>query len=412
MLLFDVRHARVGGEEVRLLLRMASLLRMKSLPRRALIVCSALSLMQGSVTPVQAALPAPRPDISAIPSVVYFALDQNAMGAGMAPRLPVVARMVAGLVCAVTGKPTPDAAWRTLVKPGEKVGIKVSAQPGPVGGTHPAVAQAVVEGLLAAGIPANDIIVWDRRRDDLVACGYDKIPGLNLRWVEKGAGYDPRAVVNSPAIGQLVYGDLSFKESRSSLSDILGPKAQLSNESHLPVLLAREIDKVINIPSLCDSYFTGVNGALAAMTVGILDNWRRFSKGDGYGDSALAECYADERIGKKVILTIMDGMALQYAGGPYASPVNCVSYASLFASKDPVAIDATALRLIDEQRQLSSMPKASEDGGHVVEAASRGLGNNEEKLITLKRIGVGGFSQQPAVASPAVPPSSSVKTPR
>lgn len=346
-----------------------------------------------SIGDLQAELPPPRPDPAETPSLVYFALDSNAVGAGMTPRLPVVSRMMAGLVCAVTAKATPEEGWRSLVKPGEKVGVKVSAQPGPIGGTHTAVAQAVVEGLVAAGIPANDIIVWDRRREDLVACGYDKIAGLNMRWVEKGAGYDPRAILNTAAIGQLVYGDLSFKESRSSLSDILGPKAQLSNESHLPVLLAREIDKVINIPSLCDSYFTGVNGALAGMTVGILDNWRRFSKGDGYGDSALAECYADERIGKKVILTILDGMTLQYAGGPYASPVNCVSYSSLFVSRDPVAIDATALRLIDEQRLLSSMPKASNDGGHVVEAASKGLGNNDQKMITMKRIGVGGFSQ-------------------
>jgi hypothetical protein len=147
---------------------------------------------------------------------------------------------------------------------------------------------------------------------------------------------------------------------------------------------------VINIPSLCDSYNTGVYGALAGMTIGILDNNRRFGKGDGYGDSALASVYADERIGKKVILTIMDGMVLQYAGGPYPSPVNCVSYSALFASRDPVAIDATALRLIDEQRQLSSMPKASEEGGHVKEAEANGLGNAEEKMVRLRRIGVGG----------------------
>jgi len=83
-------------------------------------------------------------------------------------------------------------------------------------------------------------------------------------------------------------------------------------------------------------------------------------------------------------------MVLQYAGGPYPSPVNCVAYSTLFASKDPVAVDATALRLIDEQRQLSKMPKASEDGGHVGEAASKGLGNKDEKMISLLRIGSGG----------------------
>jgi uncharacterized protein (DUF362 family) len=354
---------------------------------------SALTLvfMAAIFTPhsARADLPPPRTDPGPTNSMVYFALDQGAMGSKMTPHLSVVSRMVAALVCAVTGKPTPPEAWRSLVKPGEHVGIRVAAEPGPVGGTHPAVARAVVEGLEDAGIPPENIIVWARRREDLVACGYDKVPGLNLRWVEQGAGYDPKAVVTTAAIGELVYGDLSFKETQNSLADIIGPKSQLSNESHLPIVLSRQVDKVINIPSLCDSYYTGVNGAMAGMTLGILDNWRRFSKGTGYGDSALAEVYGSDLIGKKVILTLMDGMVLQYAGGPYPNPANCVVYSTLLASRDPVAVDATALRLIDEQRLLSRMPKASDDGGHVLEAAQQGLGNADEKLITLKRIGLG-----------------------
>jgi len=330
-------------------------------------------------------LPPPRPE--ATPSLVCFAMEQDAVGAGMTPVQSVVNRMVAGLACAVTGKPTPGEAWRSFVKPGEKVGIRVSTQPGPVGGTHPQVARAVVDQLVEAGIKPSNILVWDRRRQDLAAAGYEGVPGLNLRWVEQGSGFDPRATVECAAIGQLVYGDFEFKENRTSLADILGPKAQLSNRSHLPVILSREVDKVINIPSLCDSTYTGIHGALAGMTLGILDNWRRFGNGRGYGDAALAEVYADPRIGKKVILTIMDAMVLQYAGGPFPSPVNCVEYGTLLASRDPVAVDATALKLLDEQRLVSKLPKASSDGGHVAEAESRELGNADEKMIKLIRIG-------------------------
>ena len=356
-------------------------------------------------------LPPPRADTSTNKSVVWFALDSQGMGAGMTPKPEVVSRMVESLVCAVTGTSSASDAWRSLIKPGEKVGIKVSSQPGPVGGTHPAVAQAVVEGLIAAGIKSGDIIVWDRRREDLVAAGYDRIPGLNLRWIEKGAGYDPRVMVTASATGRLVFGDLGFKESQNSLSDILGPTAQLSQDSHVPIILSRDVDKVINIPSLCDSYFTGINGALAGMTLGTLDNWRRFGRGEGYGDSALADVYGSEWIGKKVALTIMDAMVLQYAGGPYPSPVNCVTYSALFASKDPVAIDATGLRLLDEQRSVSRMPKASLDGGHLAEAESRGLGNADEKMIQLKRTairtarasGVGSASE--ATPYPTSPPA-------
>ena len=353
-------------------------------------------------------LPPPRPE--ATPSLVCFAMEQGVVGPGMTPVQSAVNRMVAGLACTITGKPTPGEAWRSLVKPGEKVGIRVSTQPGPIGGTHPQVARAVVEQLVAAGIKPSDILVWDRRREDLVAAGYEGIPGLNLRWVEQGSGFDPRATVECAAIGQLVYGDFEFKENRTSLADILGPKAQLSNKSHLPVILSREVDKVINIPSLCDSTYTGIHGALSSMTLGMLDNWRRFGNGRGYGDSALAEVYADPRIGKKVILTIMDGMVLQYAGGPFPSPANCVAYGTLFASRDPVAVDATALKLLDEQRLVSKLPKASEDGGHVAEAESRGVGHADEKMIKLLRIGNGresGSLPRPSqTATPQPVPSS------
>ena len=260
-------------------------------------------------------------------------------------------------------------------------------KPEDIGLLHVMLENHYLMATLAAGIPSANIIVWDRRRDDLVACGYDRTPGLNLRWIEDGEGYDPRAVVTTSAIGQLVYGDLSFRNTRSSLADILGPQTQLSNESHLPMVLSRGVDKVINIPSLCDSYYTGINGALAGMTIGILDNWRRFGKGEGYGAAALAEIYSDERISKKVVLTMMDAMILQYAGGPSASPVNCISYGMLLASRDPVALDASALHLLDEQREISRMPKASEDAGHLEEAAAKGLGNNDPKMITLRRVG-------------------------
>ena len=353
-------------------------------------------------------LPPPHPE--ATPSTVYFAMEQNAVGPGMTPEQSVVNRMVAGLVCAITGKPTPDQAWRSLVKPGEKVGIRVATQPGPVGGTHPQVPRAVVDQLVDAGIKPSDIIVWDRRREDLAAAGYEGFPGLNLRWIEQGSGFDPRATVECAAIGQLVYGDFEFKENRTSLADILGPKSQLSNQSHLPVILSREVDKVINIPSLCDSTYTGIHGALAGMTLGILDNWRRFGNGRGYGDAALAEVYSDPRISKKVILTIMDAMVLQYAGGPFPSPVNCVEYGTLIASRDPVAVDATALKLLDEQRIVSKLPKASEDGGHVAEAESRGLGNADEKMIKLLRVGNGresGSLPRPARTSTPQPVPSS-----
>ncbi len=59
--------------------------------------------------------------------------------------------MVDRLVCASTGKPNVADAWRSLVSPTDRVGIKVSTQAGPVGGTHPEIVAAVINGLKQAG---------------------------------------------------------------------------------------------------------------------------------------------------------------------------------------------------------------------------------------------------------------------
>ena len=75
----------------------------------------------------RAELPPPRPEPTPPNSIVYFASDQNAVGPKMTPRYPMVSRMVAGLVCAVTGRPTSGEAWRTLVKPGDRVGRAAEA---------------------------------------------------------------------------------------------------------------------------------------------------------------------------------------------------------------------------------------------------------------------------------------------
>src|SRR5438552_4808192 len=66
-----------------------------------------------------------------------------------------------------TGKPTLAEAWRSLVSTQDTVGIKVFSAPGPTRGTRPAVVEAVVKGLLAAGQPPRQVVVWDKHLSDL-----------------------------------------------------------------------------------------------------------------------------------------------------------------------------------------------------------------------------------------------------
>lgn len=360
----------------------------------------ATAALLGAMLPLMADTtesPAPFPK-----STVYFTMRLSSLEPGGGARAVVVKRMVDELVEAVTGIRPARAAWASLVKPGERVGIKVSAAAGAVAATKPEVAAAVAAGLASAGVKPSDIVVWDRNRGDLAAAGYPvQSPLYRLEWTMPGKKYDDGAIVTAPTIGRLIWGDLAFgNPSLTRKQDILPSGGQISSTSHYAAVLTRDVDKIINIPSLTDSFLTGVNGALANMTLPNLDNWRRFTGPPSHGDPHLAEIYSDAMIRDKVVLTILDGLILQYAGGPFPGPAYSVPYHTLFASTDPVAIDATARRLLDDYRIPAKLPSLKDTTRWLESAHTLGLGNFDEDRIDL--VAVGGA--RPATPTLTPPP--------
>jgi uncharacterized protein (DUF362 family) len=305
----------------------------------------------------------------------------------------VVRRMVDDLVMAATGEQTVGAAWGSLVKPSDVVGIKVCTNGAPLFSSHPAVVNAIVAGLAGAGVPRQNIVVWDRDEHLLKVGGYQaRSAGYRLMWSE--GNYDPKAVITSPISGKLIYGDLLFM---AKIPDTLDgaargeddekakrkPRSQenLSDESHLSTVLTRVVTKVINVPVLSDNIYCGLSGALFNMTIQNLDNWRRLVQDPIGGDPSIPEAYADPRVGDKVVFQIMDGLIALYAGGPMGDANYAVHYGTLFASKDPVAMDAVALQRIDEWRARAQMEPASKTAKYIQTAFSYGLGNADLSKI-------------------------------
>ncbi len=326
-------------------------------------------------------------------SKIFYALDTRVLGEGKKPDAAIVRRMVDSLVTEITKKPTVAEAWQSLVSPKDIVGIKVSTGAGILGGTREAVTAAVVSGLRAAGLPREHIIVWDRNLADLLACGYkNNDPDYTLRWVDPKTGFDTKSQVNAPVLGKLIWGDSRFGNSSTArFSDMLSSGEQLSNQSYYSKVLSKEVTKIIHIPSATDSFLTGINGALAGMTLSNLDNWRRFTKAPDHGDPYIAEIYNDEIIRSKVVLTILDALILQYAGGPYVNPNFTVDGAAIFASRDPVAIDATLREMIDEVRKASKLPPVRPMTGYIETAVALGLGQSAPSKIETIRSGVSGL---------------------
>lgn len=320
---------------------------------------------------------------------VYSASDPASLGPGQQVNAQVVRRMVDSLVMRATGQATVASAWGSLVSKSDRVGIKVSAAGRAASGTNPEVVEAIVAGLSAAGVPPSQIIVWDRNLEELVAAGYRKDSSrYQLRWVDPTRGYDKKAQVSAPVLGKLIWGDSGFgMKSGERFADLIGPGDQLSNKSYYATILTSGVTKIINVPALADSFLTGVNGALANLTLPNLDNWRRFTRPPAHGDPYLAEIYADAIIHDKVVFTIMDGLVLQYAGGPFPNPGFVVENFTLLAGNDPVAIDATALRRLEEFRKTSKLPSLAPMTKWLESAESIGLGKYRDSDIDIIRIG-------------------------
>jgi hypothetical protein len=123
-------------------------------------------------------------------------VENPAATTAFAPHLNVVRAMVNRGMTNLTGKPTQTAAWLSLVSTQDVVGLKVLSAPGPNSGTRPAVVEVLVEGLLAAGLPPEHIIVWDREAVDLrLARYFDLADRYHIR-VAGSAQRNPASAAN------------------------------------------------------------------------------------------------------------------------------------------------------------------------------------------------------------------------
>ena len=323
---------------------------------------------------VDANAPAQLPKPAAV-SIVAVARDFAAMD-GFEENPAITRAMVNSVVKAATGCATVEDAWRSLATPTDRVGIKVTAAGGRYFATRRGVVAAVVAGLKSAGVPEKNIFVWDRDAAALRAAGFTaERVGCEVRAIEQPKDWDRDDALNAPGLGQVIWGDLQFAERVLSAQKNEGD--QLSSKSHLCKLLSRDATKWINIPALSDAPGVGVHGAFFSAVISNVDNWRRFTAtGVGGAANSIPDLYTDPRIGGKCVLHILDALAVTYAGGPDANPQFASAHATIYASKDPVALDATGLRLLEQWRIAANLPVLGTKAAWIQNA--RAVGNVDE----------------------------------
>jgi uncharacterized protein (DUF362 family) len=157
----------------------------------------------------------------------------------------------------------------------------------------------------------------------------------------------------------------------------------LSTRSHLPKLLTQTVTKLINVPVLQDNDACGLAGCLYNITVNAVDNNRRFEMFGQKGDPSIPAICAMPVIRRKLVLNICDALIGGYAGGPNFKPQYSWPYGGLYFSRDPVAIDATCLKLLETKRSEAKVTAIGPLASHITTAGEVGLGQAKPNHIDL-----------------------------
>lgn len=264
------------------------------------------------------------------------------------PRPERIDPMVSRAITNLTGKATAKQAWLSLVGTQDVVGIKVYSAPGRHSGTRPVVAAALARGLIAAGLPPTNIIIWDKLEHDLRAAGFMELQEqLGVRVAASArAGWDDAHYYETSLIGHLVYGDSEFGKE----GEVVGKKSFLSK------LVTREMTKIINLTPLLNHNDAGVCGSLYSLAMGSVDNTLRFETDAARLATAVPEIYALPVLYDRVALNVVDALICQYEGGQRGLLHYSVVLDQLRFSRDAVALDALSVRELAHQRRKARAP--------------------------------------------------------
>ena len=260
-------------------------------------------------------------------------------------------------VMQLTGQTTVADAWASVLphlSPDDLVTIKVNCINSLLP-THPEVVDAIVAGLIAAGVKENNIIIWDRTNHELTSCRYKHNAGdTDVRCFgtnEKGWGYDKQV-------------------------NIAGVNSRLSN-------ILTSSDHMINVPVLKDH---GTSGVTLSMKnhYGSVSN--PGSLHGGQCDPYIAELNNVPEIRGKTRLIVLDGLMGSHIGGPGGPPR--FVYNSIVLGQDPVAVDYQGWKILEAERQKQGW--AFPQPKHIKTAAELGLGTNDPNNIHVEMLDIEG----------------------
>lgn len=257
---------------------------------------------------------------------------------------PIVHDMLERGLKELTGEKSAKAAYAKFIEPKDVVGIKINPSGAPACCSSPELVREIIEGVRSVGVPAKNILVYDRFGYEMDLGSYQALmpPGVEVYGVQDGlldaSGYDAN-----------VYCEMNFF-------------GEWETRSYMASIVANRVDKIINVPTLKDHSASGVTGCLKNVAYGTFNNVARSHKEPySFTNPLIGVMCTVEPLRSKVVLNIMDGMRMVWHGGPLTQNQDFI-YPSglLLVSTDPVAMDTIELEAIEKKRRGKGAPSVWE----------------------------------------------------
>ena len=242
----------------------------------------------------------------------------------------IVAQMVEAGVTRLAETSGPAEAWRRFFSPSDVIGLKVNCLGAPSIHTHTEVALAAAAGLQAAGVAAENLIIFDRLTRELRRAGFaiNEETGLRCFGTER-RGYDSQPTVVG-AVG-----------------------------SCFSRIVSEDCTALLNLPVLKDHDVAGVTIALKNH-FGSINNPNKLHP--NHCCPYVADLNLAPQIRAKERLVIADALEAVYDGGPTYRPSTTQAYGALLIGTDPVAVDRIGWQIIDDLRRAAGLRTLAEVG--------------------------------------------------
>jgi len=302
----------------------------------------------------------------------------------------VAYQMIKDGMLSLTGAKNIRKAWRQFVSPKERIGLKVNPVAGKTLSTSHAVTKSIVKQLEEAGIPRDNIVIWDRREMQLHETGYteENYPGIKIRGTEQqdaeGSFFGKDGILyGEKMIDKKWYYWADCEEEYDAYT--LPYMVNGGKESYFSKICTQEVDKIINVPILKNAGPT-VSLCLKNLSYGAITNTGRLHK--PLWSETCAEVCAFPPLRDKVVLNIVDGIKGCFDGGPGANPQFITNFNTILIGSDPVAVDRIGYEIMIKKRIAEGVQEEESPKGRkfLDIAHDLGLGVADKEKIKLKKI--------------------------